>query len=609
VPELRGTRYLTAENEWLVKGISGDLRYRDYKGALQWYDEREEKLWNQPGAIAFLGCNDRFYLLWALLHRTDVLHPWLFDRCREVEFEPDGFIDLWARYHYKSTVITFAGCIQEVICDPNIKISIFSVVKSIAHEFLSQIKEEFENNDDLKAVYSDVLYASPKSKGADGRPSKWSVARGITVKRKSNPKEATIEAHGLLDGQPTGRHFDLHVYDDIVNQDHIEDDQIKKTTLRYEMADNLGSHFGVRKRVVGTRYHFADTYHEIIERGSLKPRIYAATDDGTLNGAPVFITPKRWAELKRDQRGVVSAQMLLNPIAGNEATFNTLHLLTYDEIPSSMNVYIMVDPSKGKTERSDRTAIAVIGVSTAGNKYLLDGYCHRMKLSERYERVKQLEAKWRTHPGVADCKVGWEQYGMQVDLEVVEDIQEREKYHFAIEELNTPRQGKHSKDDRIGRLEPDLRYGKFYLPKIVHNPDHGGSGVFAGMAMWTVWSETDVASWDRRMKVSEGACPYNIGQIVYSPMRGLTSRQRYHEATLQRHRIVTPIKRRDENGDIYDVTRTFILEMSRHPFGAHDDFIDACSRVYDLDPVAPVPIESEITDALAGDEQYGRLDS
>jgi hypothetical protein len=41
-------------------------------------------------------------------------------------------------------------------------------------------------------------------------------------------------------------------------------------------------------------------------------------------------------------------------------------------------------------------------------------------------------------------RIGYDRYGMQVDLEVIEDMMVREKNHFKIAELNTPRQGRHS---------------------------------------------------------------------------------------------------------------------------------------------------------------------
>jgi hypothetical protein len=99
------------------------------------------------------------------------------------------------------------------------------VVKPIAQAFLAQIKGEFETNELLKGVYPDVLYRNPRTLGPDGRPAKWSLERGLTVKRKGNPKEATIEAHGLIDGQPTSRHFQLHIYDDVVTQDYLSEER------------------------------------------------------------------------------------------------------------------------------------------------------------------------------------------------------------------------------------------------------------------------------------------------------------------------------------------------------------------------------------------------
>ena len=95
--------------------------------------------WDDHGrdanARAALCLEDRYYLLINVLGRKDAWHPWVYDRCREVEKDPDGFLDIWARGHYKSTIITFAGVLQEILRNREITVGIFSHTPGVANHF------------------------------------------------------------------------------------------------------------------------------------------------------------------------------------------------------------------------------------------------------------------------------------------------------------------------------------------------------------------------------------------------------------------------------------------------------------------------------------------
>lgn len=485
--------------------------------------------------VAYLGRRDRFFLLTHLLKRVDAVHPWLYARCREVEKDPDGYLDLWAREHYKSTLITFAGAIQEILNDPDITIGIFSHSSPIAKAFLDQIKQELQRNETLKQLYPDILWQN-----AEKEAPTWSVNTGIVVKRKSNPKERTVEAWGLVDGQPVSKHFGLLIFDDVVTQASVSTpDQITKTTEAWELAQHLGKTDSPRKWHVGTRYNYADTYQVLLDRDALKTRIYPATNDGSVDGKPVFMTQEQWNNKKKESSlYTLACQMLQNPTAGSNQEFKPEYIHYYEVRPETLNVYIMCDYAGGrKSTGSSNTAFAVIGVDYNKNKYLLDGACHKMSLTERWTMLKTLRKNWLDAKGVQIVQVGYERFGAQSDIEHFESMMERENYHFAIEELNWPRDGDVAKDNRIRRLEPDHRNWRFYYP-------------YQG---------------------------------------DMTKTQAKAKQSGMEYLIAKPIMRKNEENRVYNLVEWFIQnEYLFFPNTTKKDFLDAMSRIYDMDPTAPI---------------------
>ena len=388
--------------------------------------------------IAFLGRHDRFFLLTHLCSRADAVHDWLYARCREVERDTDDHLDLWARDHYKSTIVTYMGVIQEIINDPDITVGIFSHSRPIAKAFMLQIMRELEFNETLKRVYSDALWADPRKESPV-----WAQDTGIVVRRKTNPKESTVEAWGLVDGQPISKHFRLLVFDDVVTMASVNTpEQIRKTTEAWELAQNLGSSSNPRSWHVGTRYNCADTYGQLLERGALKERLYPATDDGTPDGNPVFLSEEVWEKKKRESSAhTIACQQLLNPLAGSQQEFLPEWMREYELRPRTLNVYILVDYAGTRTTGSSRSAIAVVGVDRQKNKYLLDGCAHKMNLDDRWLMLKHLRKKWVNATGVQTVAIGYERYGAQSDIQHFETMMRIEGEAFPIEEVNWPRQG------------------------------------------------------------------------------------------------------------------------------------------------------------------------
>jgi phage terminase large subunit-like protein len=410
-------------------------------------------------------------------------YDWIFDRCRDTQFNSNRILDVWARFHWKSNIKTFALLIQEILKNPDITICIFSYNRPSAKKFLRQIQQEFETNALLRKLSWNSLLQGQIIPDSMRDLPRNSLDEGITVNRLGNPREPTLMATGLVDSLEVGPHYQILNYDDVVTKDSVTSpDMIRKTTESWELSLMLsmpGSEF----RYTGTFYAYDDTYNAMVKRG-IKPRIHPCyaldwenciTDPETEAfqkmawhfDQPVLYEDEHLRNLWNDLVGedgpkTANMQLLCDPSAGLRLGFDREDLRFYDEDPRTIgeegNKYILVDPANEKKD-SDYTSIWVLSANPDGILYAVDIVRDRMNLHERVQKLFQLHRRWKP------IEVRYEKYGMQADIEHIYYVQGKENYRFPIRKVPGPGQGIVAKDDRIERLIPLFKERKIYLPR------------------------------------------------------------------------------------------------------------------------------------------------
>lgn len=405
--------------------------------------------------LYFLG---RYILGWEYAE-----HPWQFERAREMQAHPDGVLDLWSRGHMKTHWKTYALTIQEILNNPEVTIIIFSWCRPIAKAFLRVIKQQLESCELLKELFPEILWAN-----TDEAP-KWSEDDGICVKRSSIRLEQTVEASGLIDGQPTSKHFDIRIYDDIVTQDLVTNaDRIADVTNKWELSVNCGVP-GSRERYNGTFYHENDTYHTMIDRGVVEVRRHPIFyEDGPLKGQPVFFTHAQVDHARKTMSiRNFAFQCLLDPKQDTtQQRWDTRWLRRYlNPITSGVNVYIIVDPASKKKQRSDYTTMGVIGLGADRNYYLLHLIRDKFDLKQRTAKLFELHQQYTSMgAGMKPKAVGYEQYGKDSDIEHIQEKMDEFNYHFSITDLG----GRLAKEDRINALLPSFQESRWFLPDHIY---------------------------------------------------------------------------------------------------------------------------------------------
>jgi predicted phage terminase large subunit-like protein len=406
-----------------------------------------------------------FFLALFVCEREDFNRDWLYDRCQEVQAHPDGFIDIWAREHYKSSIITWLKTMQDILINPEERICIYSFNQTLAKSFVNQVKTEFETNWRLKWLFPEILWEDPlKGTYLDEDNVRQRIpwtTDSIRVKRKSRAKEDTLTASGLVTGQKTGGHYTILIYDDVVTLDSVTSAEIiDRTTKAYEMSLNTGSSSGgkpTRVRIIGTRYHYADTYSVILKRGSAKPRIYPCVDE---RGDPVLLTKEILADKKKDLGSwVFASQMMCDPRQAGSMGFKREWIKPWTPtIWENLNRVIVVDPADKVKRKTDYTTMWVVGLGADRNYYVIDLIRDKLSLTGRTNALFALHQKYRPNLGVH-----YESVGMQADTQHIEEQMELRNYRFPL----YPVKATVAKGLRIEALEPLFRNHRVYMPEAI----------------------------------------------------------------------------------------------------------------------------------------------
>jgi hypothetical protein len=342
--------------------------------------------------------DDLWFIVYFVMGIEKANHPFVVQVCNEIQEGDDSYtLDVWAREHFKSSILTIAETIQYQLKYPDKATGIFSYVAPAAKKFLFEIKQTFENSEILQACFPDVVWSAKNIKDAPV----WSLDAGLVLKRKSNRKEPSISAYGLTEGMPTGLHFDRMIFDDVVTEDIGQSIEImEKVKTKFDSAQNLGTEGGVH-RVIGTFYHYEDPLMYIKNKKDAdgvpvyKCRLKPATVDGTPSGEPVLLSQERLDKLKHTK--TFFAQQLCNPTPVGTQRLNPEFLKEVNNkfIPSNITKVMVIDPAGG-SGKGDSWAILTVGIEAtqddigASNIYILDACIEPMTDSAAIDQIVRM---------------------------------------------------------------------------------------------------------------------------------------------------------------------------------------------------------------------------
>ncbi len=408
--------------------------------------------------------NDLYFLAKNILGYSALEENPHLEMCEFLEQErPEGFkgqfkkIDLEPRGVFKTTIGTVSRAIQILLKHPDARILIFSETYSQSKGFLSEIKQHFEGNEKLIAMYG-IFKKDPG----------WAEHEIIIRQKKSKTKEGSIMTGGV-DVVRTGNHYDYIIIDDPHSQKNTSTrDQIEKVKDAYKLLLPMLEPDG-EIIVIGTRWHDSDLASMLLNDSTFLHRVRAAewTDrNGKHYYFPNRLTPEFLDQMKIDLGPYIfSCQYNNEPVDDENADFKKSWFKYFKEeeiARLSLNTFITIDPSTGKDpERGDFTGTIINSVDNQNNWYIRKAIKKKIKVEEMMDWIFDLNRIW--HP----LKMGIE--AEKYTLVFMHFFEQECRKRNEFPPLVPIKMKISNKEDRIRSLIPRYSAGCVY-----HNADDPG---------------------------------------------------------------------------------------------------------------------------------------
>jgi len=192
------------------------------------------------------------------------------------------YLCLSPRGTFKSSIWNQCLGIWLALKYPNIRILIDSETVTKSEVFLGDIRDQFEANQKLIAMY-----------GKQDNQDKWNNSMLLlNTRTRTGLKEATFMTSGVSKSLP-GMHYDLIIGDDYVSDQNVGTfEQIEKVINHIRRAKSLldpgAPHF-----ILGTRWTFDDPYNYILKNLGKSHHFYIRSCGGKFDGDKPLYFPSR----------------------------------------------------------------------------------------------------------------------------------------------------------------------------------------------------------------------------------------------------------------------------------------------------------------------------